>query len=240
MNEKTWPSRGQAGSVSLNNCHTSLPSTEPSQAQPSPCNLLNQRVTLSAQCEATERERERNMMLKLLLLLQMYHSGERLFLFRKCPHLHVVLQLRVTLLPAIPMWREQRRQGAVFQRDSAPATQHTISVSRQEGGRVSIELYMLPTDGEVTGRGCSTTDRICQGEYTVQSRHICEFQFCSGNIIISLFPSDGFMSSLGCQEKARVGHLYRGRDCENNQVEDTFERKCYCRYQALQGREGVI
>ena len=57
MNEKTWPSPGQAGSVSLNNCHTSLPSTEPSQAQPSPCNLLNWRVTLSAQCEATEREK---------------------------------------------------------------------------------------------------------------------------------------------------------------------------------------
>ena len=37
--------------------------------------------------------RERNMMLKLLLLLQMYHSGERLSLLRKCPptpHLHVV------------------------------------------------------------------------------------------------------------------------------------------------------
>ena len=46
-------------------------------------------------------------------------------------------------------------------------------------------------------------------------------------------PSDGFMSSLGCQEKARVGHLYRGRDCENNQLEGTFERKCYCRYDTL-------
>ena len=74
------------------------------------------------------------MMLKLLLLLQMYRRGEKLFLFRKCPHLHlhVVLQLRVTLLPVTQMSREQRRQGAVFQRDSAPATQHTISVSRQE------------------------------------------------------------------------------------------------------------
>ena len=41
---------------------------------------------------------------------------------------------------------------------------------------------------------------------------------------------DGFMSSLGCKTKERIGHLYRGRDCENNVVDDTFERKCYCRY----------
>merc|ERR1712126_120010 len=67
--------------------------------------------------------------------------------------------------------------------------------------------------GQVTGRGCSTTDRICVGENTVQSRHL-----------------DGFMSSLGCKTKERIGHLYRGRDCENNVVDDTFERKCYCRY----------
>ena len=38
------------------------------------------------------------------------------------------------------------------------------------------------------------------------------------------------MSSLGCKDKERVGHLYRGRDCENNIVEDKFERMCYCRY----------
>ena len=38
------------------------------------------------------------------------------------------------------------------------------------------------------------------------------------------------MSSLGCKDKERVGHLYRGRDCENNIVEDNFERMCYCRY----------
>ena len=42
--------------------------------------------------------------------------------------------------------------------------------------------------------------------------------------------SDGFMSSLGCKDKERVGHLYRGRDCENNIVEDKLERMCYCRY----------
>ena len=41
---------------------------------------------------------------------------------------------------------------------------------------------------------------------------------------------DGFISSLGCQDQERVGHLYRGRDCENNVVENVFERKCYCRY----------
>ena len=38
------------------------------------------------------------------------------------------------------------------------------------------------------------------------------------------------MSSLGCKDKERVGHLYRGRDCENNIVEDRLERMCYCRY----------
>ena len=42
--------------------------------------------------------------------------------------------------------------------------------------------------------------------------------------------SDGFISSLGCEDKERVGHLYRGRDCENNMVEERFERMCYCRY----------
>ena len=31
---------------------------------------------------------------------------------------------------------------------------------------------------------------------------------------------DGFMSSLGCKTKERIGHLYRGRDCENNVVDD--------------------
>ena len=131
MNEKTWPSPGQAGSVSLNNCHTSLPSTEPSQAQPSPCNLLNWRVTLSAQCEATERERE-----TWCSNCCFYYKCTTVV--RNCYNLEsvptstyiVVLQLRVTLLPVIQMSREQRRQGAVFQRDSAPATQHTISVSR--------------------------------------------------------------------------------------------------------------
>lgn len=47
-----------------------------------------------------------------------------------------------------------------------------------------------------------------------------------------MFVLDGFMSSLGCQNKERVGHMLSpvGRDCENRVVEDRFERMCFCRY----------
>ena len=85
----------------------------------------------------------------------------------------------------------------------------------------------------MTGRGCSTTDRICVGENTVQSRHLGEMmKSCTTCRIfeICILYVDGFMSSLGCKTKERIGHLYRGRDCENNVVDDIFERKCYCRY----------
>ena len=87
----------------------------------------------------------------------------------------------------------------------------------------------LFSDGQVTGRGCSKTDRICVGEYTVQSRHL-GFNKKKLTLERNLIFLDGFISSLGCQDQERVGHLYRGRDCENNVVENVFERKCYCRY----------
>ena len=78
-------------------------------------------------------------------------------------------------------------------------------------------------------------DRICVGEHTVQSRHLGGSETDYGHheslsILLYYFIPDGFMSSLGCKDKERVGHLYRGRDCENNMVEDKFERMCYCRY----------
>ena len=81
-------------------------------------------------------------------------------------------------------------------------------------------------------------DRICVGEHTVQSRHLggsgedheCPSIVHLHIICIQQTLSDGFMSSLGCKDKERVGHLYRGRDCENNMVEDKLERMCYCRY----------
>ena len=41
---------------------------------------------------------------------------------------------------------------------------------------------------------------------------------------------DGFLSSLGCASKEKVGRLLRGRDCENHLVDNRFERFCYCRY----------
>ena len=41
---------------------------------------------------------------------------------------------------------------------------------------------------------------------------------------------DGFLSSLGCASKEKIGRLLRGRDCENHLVENKFERFCYCRY----------
>ena len=96
-----------------------------------------------------------------------------------------------------------------------------------------MEIFLLLTDGDVTGRGCSTTDRICVGEHTVQSRHLRKGSRAVTVYSSDLFHTDGFQSSLGCEEKARVGHLYRGRDCENTLVEDTFQRNCYCRHCAL-------
>jgi len=109
--------------------------------------------------------------------------------------------------------KEQRRHGAASPRATQLVTQHTIKVDRFWAEDSNFPFFPFVPGGQVTGRGCSTTDRICVGENTVQSRHL-----------------DGFMSSLGCKTKERIGHLYRGRDCENNVVEDSFERKCYCRY----------
>ena len=167
-----WEERRPGLSSLCNNCHTRLPRVV---AQPSHSNRLNWRVAVSpVWLQATERKKWCSnccFYFKCTTAVRNCVCCD----FWKSHHLHVVLQLRVTLSPVIQMSRGQRRRGVVFQRDSQPATRHTISVSREEGRRdLSIELYTFLTDGKVTERGCSTTDRICQGEYSVQSRHIRE------------------------------------------------------------------
>eukprot|EP00090_Calanus_glacialis_P000809 TRINITY_DN10565_c0_g1_i1.p1 TRINITY_DN10565_c0_g1~~TRINITY_DN10565_c0_g1_i1.p1 ORF type:complete len:156 (-),score=17.16 TRINITY_DN10565_c0_g1_i1:14-481(-) len=74
-------------------------------------------------------------------------------------------------------------------------------------------------NGQVTARGCSTEDNICVNEHSVQSRHLY-----------------GFLSSLGCASKEKIGRLLRGRDCENHLVDNKFERFCYCRYHGCNHR----
>ena len=50
-----------------------------------------------------------------------------------------------------------------------------------------MEIFLLLTDGDVTGRGCSTTDRICVGEHTVQSRHLRK-----GSWAVTVYSSNFF------------------------------------------------
>ena len=220
-----WEERRPGLSSLCNNCHTRLPRA---LAQPCHSNRLNWRVAVSpVWLQATERER--NDAQTVASTSNVPQRWETVFVVIFESRTTFILQLRVTSSPVIQMSRGQRRRGVVFQRDSQPATRHTISVSREERRRdLSIEFHTVRRRGDGT--------RLLNHWQDLSRRIFCPVStypwvvFWQVKIIVSIFPSDGFMSSLGCQEKARVGHLYRGRDCENNQMEERFERKCYCRY----------
>ena len=68
--------------------------------------------------------------------------------------------------------KEQRRHGAASPRATQLVTQHTIKVDRFWAEDFNFPFFPFVPGGQVTGRGCSTTDRICVGENTVQSRHL--------------------------------------------------------------------
>ena len=111
---------------------------------------------------------------------------------------------------------------------SGPAGEERVECGEADGYRTCYTSY--DRAGAVIERGCSTVDRVCVSEHSVQSRHLGR-QPQSHIVIIAFFP-DGFLSGRACDRKERVGHLLRGRDCENQLVEpdNTFQRVCYCRY----------
>jgi len=70
-------------------------------------------------------------------------------------------------------------------------------------------LTLLPcSDGEVTERGCSTKNNICEDLESSETAY-------------------GFPVSRGCKTKEKIS--VKTRDCENRIEEGTFKRVCYCR-----------